>query len=48
MKKLNSLLNGGVAQLKPFPGSKAKKLSHHSIAILEEYEYDAAILHVLA
>ena len=36
MKKLNSLLNVGVTHLKFFPGSKAKKLSHHTLTILEE------------
>ena len=43
MKKFNSLLNSGVAHLKFL---KAKQLGHHTILIFEEYEYDAAILHV--
>ena len=46
MQKFISLLSGGVAHLKSFPGSKLKKISHHAIMTLEEYEYDAAILHV--
>ena len=46
MKKFNDLLNGGVTHLTLFTGSKAKQLSHHIIPILEEIEYDAAILHV--
>ena len=45
MKKFNNLLNSRVADLKSFPGSKAKQLSH-TLPILEEYEYDASILHV--
>ena len=43
---MNMVLNGRVAHLKSFPGLKAKHLSHHTISILVEYEYDAAILHV--
>ena len=46
MKKFNSLLNSGVAHFKSFPGLKAKHLSQHTISIFEEYEHDAAILHV--
>ena len=46
MEKFISLLSGGVAHLKSFRGSKVKKISHHAIMILEEYEYDAATLHV--
>ena len=46
MKKFNDLLNGGVTHLTLFTGSKAKQLSHHIIPILEEIEYDTAILHV--
>ena len=34
-----------MAHHKSFPGSKAKQLSH-TLPILEEYEYDASILHV--
>ena len=46
MEKFISPLSGGVAYLKSFPGSKVKKISHQAIMILEEYEYDAATLHV--
>ena len=46
MKKLNSLLNGRVAHLKSFPGSKGKPLKLRNMSILEEYEYGAAILRV--
>ena len=46
MKEFNKYLNGGIAHLKPFPGSKAKQMEHHVIPILEEHQYDAAIIHV--
>ena len=40
MKEFNKNLNGGIAHLKPFPGSKAKQMDHCVISILEEREYD--------
>ena len=46
MKEFNIYLNGGIAHLKPFPGSKAEKMDHHVIPILEEHQYDAAVIHV--
>ena len=46
MKEFNRNLNGSIAHLKPFPGSKAKQMDHHSIPILEEHQYDAATIHV--
>ena len=46
MKEFNKNLNGGIAHLKPFPGSKAKQMDHHVIPILEEHQYDAAVIHV--
>ena len=46
MKEFNENLNGGIAHLKPFPGSKAKQVDHHAITILEEHQYDAAVIHV--
>ena len=46
MKEFNKYLNGGIAHLKPFPGSKAKQMDHHVIPILEQHQYDAAVIHV--
>ena len=38
--------NSGVQWVNCFPGSEAKQLCHHTIPILEQYKYGAAILHV--
>ena len=47
MKEFNKKLNGGIAHLKPFPGSKAKQMDHHHvIPVLEEHQYDAAAIYV--
>ena len=46
MGELNRHINGGKVHLKSFPGSKANQLNHHTIPILEEYQYDAAVIHV--
>ena len=46
MKLFNKKLNGGIAHLKPFPGSKAKQMDNHAIPFLEEHQYDAAVMHV--
>ena len=46
MKQFNSHINGGKVYLKAFPGAKADQLNHHVKPSLEEYEYDAAIIHV--
>ena len=46
MGELNLHINGGKVHLKSFPGSKANQLNHHAIPILEEYQYDAAVIHV--
>ena len=40
MSEFNKYLEKGIAHLKAFPGSKAQGLNHHSILILQEYEYD--------
>ena len=45
MKEFNENLNGRIAHLKLFPGSKAKQMDHHAITILEEHQYDAAVIH---
>ena len=46
MKEFNKNLNGGMAHLKPFPGSEAKQMEHHAIPILEGHQYYAAAIHV--
>ena len=46
MREFNNHLEEGIAHLKAFPGSKSQQLNHHSIPILQEYEYDGAIIHV--
>ena len=46
MKEFNKYLNGGIAHLKSFPGSKAKQMDHDVIPILEEHQYDAAAIHL--
>ena len=45
MEEFNENLNGRIVHLKPFPGSKAKQMDHHAITILEEHQYDAAVIH---
>ena len=46
MAEFNRWINNGVVRLKSFPGTRAKQLDHHSIPVLEEHSYDAAIIHV--
>ena len=46
MKEFYKNFRGGIAHLKPFPGSTAKQMAHHAIRILEEHQYDAAAIHV--
>ena len=46
MREFNNHLEEGIAHLKAFPGSNSQQLNHHSIPILQEYEYDGAIIHV--
>ena len=46
MREFNNHLEEGIAHLKAFPGSKSQQLNHNSIPILQEYEYDRAIIHV--
>ena len=46
MKEFDKNLNGSIAYLKPFPGSKAKQMDHHAIPTLEEHQYDPAAIHV--
>ena len=46
MEEFNKNLNGDIAHLKPFPGSKTKQMDHHALPILKEHQYDAAVIHV--
>ena len=46
MTEFNKHLEQRIAYLKTFPGSKVQQLNHHSIPILQEHEYDGAIIHV--
>ena len=46
MKQFNSHFHGGKVYLKAFPSAKAHQLNHHVKPSLEEYEYDAAVIHV--
>ena len=46
MKEFNKYLNGDIAHLNPFPGTKAKQMDHHIISVSEEHEYGAAAIHV--
>ena len=46
MKEFDKDLDAGFVYLKPFPGSKAKQMDHHTIPILEDNQYDAAAIHV--
>ena len=45
VREFNNHLEEGIAHLKAFPGSKSQQLNH-SIPILQEHEYDRAIIHV--
>ena len=45
-KQFNSHVHGGKVYLKSFPGAKVDQINHHVKSSLEEYEYDAAIIHV--
>ena len=46
MKIFNAAVRGGRVHRKSFPGSKAVQLNHHTKPTLQEYTYDAAIIHV--
>ena len=46
MKDFNAAVRGGRVHLESFLGSKAVQLNHHLKPTLQEYTYDAAIIHV--
>ena len=39
-------VKGGRIYIKAFPGAKSTQLNHYVLPTLEEYSYDAAIIHV--
>ena len=44
--EVNRYVKDRKVHFKSFPTSKAKQLNHHTIAILEEHQCDAAAIHV--
>ena len=46
MKEINRQIQGGRIHVKAFPGAKSTQLNHYVTPTLEEYSYDAAIIHV--
>ena len=46
IKEINRQIQGGSIHVKAFPGAKSAQLDHYVTPTLEEYGYDAAIIHV--
>ena len=46
MKDFSEAIRAGRVYLKPFPSLKAAQLNHHVKPTLQEYTYDAAIIHL--
>ena len=46
IKEINRQIQGGRIHVKAFPGAKSTQLNHYVTPTLEEYRYDAAIIHV--
>ena len=46
IKEINRQIQGGRIHVKAFPGAKSTQLNHYVTPTLEEYSYDAAIIHV--
>ena len=46
MGEFNSFIKKGEVSLKVLPGAKARQLNHHTIPLLEDNTYDAAVIHV--
>ena len=46
IKEINRQIQGGRIHIKAFPGAKSTQLNHYVTPTLEEYGYDAAIIHV--
>ena len=45
MGEFNSFIKKGEVFLKAFPGAKVRQLNHHTIPLLEDNTYDAAVIH---
>ena len=45
IKEINRQIQGGTTHVKAFPGAKSTQLNHYATTTLEEYSYDAAIIH---
>ena len=46
MGEFNSFIKKGEVSFKAFPGAKTRQLNHHTIPLLENNTYDAAVIHV--
>ena len=47
IKKINRQIQGGKIHVKAFPRAKSTQLNHYVTPTLEEYSYDAGIIHVV-
>ena len=45
IKEINRQIPGGKTHVKAFPGAKSTQLNHYVTPTLEEYSYDASIIH---
>ena len=46
IREFNKTLDGSIAHLKPFLGSKPKQTDHHAVIILQEHQHDATAIHL--
>ena len=46
IREFNKTLDGSIAHLKPFLGSKPKQTDHHAVLILQEHLHDATAIHL--
>ena len=46
IKEINRQIQGSRIHVNAFPGAKSTQLYHYVTPTLEEYSYDAAIIHV--
>ena len=46
VKEINRQIQGGRIHVKAFPGAKSTQLNNYVTPTLEEYSYDAAMIHV--
>ena len=47
IKEINRQIQGGQIHVKAFPGAKSTQLNYYVTPTLEEYSYDAGIIHVV-